>query len=260
MDIPVDLDSADNAYDLPMDGRIDAAAPEPLELGDPNQEQTLIRQNVSQSDSKAAPASNASCFSLAYYQPFFDVDTDQEFERLLRTLKPWDTPFYRHGEKPDLYGPFWITTTLAFMMAAFGNFARFLSSESDAKENWHSDVQKISNAASGGYACLVIVPLILFGLIKYAGTSSQPSYIELMSVYGYSLFPYIPACILNVVPFGWFRWIVVIVAFCFSTAFLAKNVCIGELQNDNSKGLPIIGLIVCFHAALALLLRIYFFN
>merc|ERR550534_1062717 len=119
--------------------------------------------------------------------------------------------------------------------------------------------KKISNAASGGYACLIIVPLILFGLIKYAGTQSQPSYIELMSLYGYSLFPYIPACILNVVPFGWFRWIVVITAFAFSTTLLAKNVW-EPIRHTSKQALPIICVIVCFHAGLALLLRVYFFD
>lgn len=51
------------------------------------------------------------CLSIRYYQPFFDVDTNDVISRISGAL------FYCNrdqnflglvGEKPDAYGPFWV--------------------------------------------------------------------------------------------------------------------------------------------------------
>jgi len=207
---------------------------------------------------------NASCFSIKFYQPYFDIDTESELLRLKRSLQFWDRPFFRTelNEKPDLYGPFWIATSLAFMMAAFGNFARFINSEKDAREAWHSDVEKISNAAWGLYLSLLFIPLLIKGIMSYSGVSKAqiPSVIELVSLYGYSLFAYVPACVLCVVPFGWFRWLVVCTAFGLSTALLLTNIYVEDLQKDRKRALPLLLLVLACQGALALLMRFYFFE
>jgi len=205
---------------------------------------------------------NASCFSIAYYQPYFDIDTATELDRLWRSLQPWKTPFFRDefDEKPDLYGPFWIATTLAFMMAAFGNLARFWTS--NTADNLDSDVQKISNAASWLYIALIVVPLLIWILIKYFSVEDHhaPALAELVSLYGYSLFPYVPTCILCVVPLSWFRTTVVVLAAILSSLLLLANIYTGKLRENRKKGLPVAALIVVCQAGLAVILRLYFFS
>jgi len=54
------------------------------------------------------------CLSIQYYQPYFDVDTDDITTRI------WNSVIYCRREQnflvlvqdhPDLYGPFWVTTS-----------------------------------------------------------------------------------------------------------------------------------------------------
>lgn len=57
-----------------------------------------------------------SIFSIEYYQKFFNVDTEIVKERFLSAIVPRRAPvnYLKHniGMNPDLYGPFWICTTL----------------------------------------------------------------------------------------------------------------------------------------------------
>lgn len=58
--------------------------------------------------------------------PYFDL-TDFEFKkRLVNSLIPFSRNFITmYSEKPDLYGPFWITTTLIVILTLVGNLARY---------------------------------------------------------------------------------------------------------------------------------------
>jgi hypothetical protein len=55
------------------------------------------------------------------------VTTADVRSRLLHSLVPFNPKFYEISEKtPDLYGPFWIYTTLIFVIAASGSLAKYL--------------------------------------------------------------------------------------------------------------------------------------
>jgi hypothetical protein len=48
-------------------------------------------------------------------------------KRLLHSLVPFNPVFFDISEKsPDLYGPFWIYTTLIFIIAASGSLAKYI--------------------------------------------------------------------------------------------------------------------------------------
>ena len=49
--------------------------------------------------------------SLQYYQPYFDVDTDEIKNRLFSAAMGFKNGEFIHIllEKPDLYGPFWVS-------------------------------------------------------------------------------------------------------------------------------------------------------
>ena len=51
-------------------------------------------------------------FSLTTYQQYFDVDTVQVVDRLRRALSIQNEMFFENEMRPDMYGPFWLCTTL----------------------------------------------------------------------------------------------------------------------------------------------------
>jgi hypothetical protein len=62
---------------------------------------------------------------------YFNVTTADVTSRLLHSLVPFNPKFYDISEKtPDLYGPFWIYTTLVFIIAAAGSLAKYINGDS----------------------------------------------------------------------------------------------------------------------------------
>lgn len=63
-----------------------------------------------------AGPSKTSFLTIEFYQRFFDVDTFMVLERIANSMIPKRAPSnylkLNIGQNPDLYGPFWITTTL----------------------------------------------------------------------------------------------------------------------------------------------------
>jgi len=131
------------------------------------------------------PPGGYSICSLGYYAKHFDVNTSQVAGRLTRTLMPWRIAFYDPDtEKPDLYGPFWIITTVIFLMAASGNFADYLSLPDDGV--FKSSYAKISVAATTFYGAATIVPLIIW--FSFGRIGINRPLVEIVSIYGYSFF------------------------------------------------------------------------
>jgi hypothetical protein len=62
-------------------------------------------------------STSSSYLSLEYYSKWFDVDTKLVLERALRTMYPMEdyVDVVLNGT-PDLYGPFWLPTTLIFAL------------------------------------------------------------------------------------------------------------------------------------------------
>ena len=77
------------------------------------------------------PTGMCSCFTVSYYQPYFNVHTSDVQERLRGTLnfaQPEPTFLSIIGDTPDAYGPFWVATTLIFIISVTSNLARTLQS------------------------------------------------------------------------------------------------------------------------------------
>jgi len=109
------------------------------------------------------PLSFFNCFSLAMYKPYFDVDTITVKERLkaffMSPLQERSTFLdnYVH-KKPDAYGPFWIATTLIFLIGVVSNFRTF-QFHNDTEKAWVYDFQVIVSASSIVYGMLIFIPL-----------------------------------------------------------------------------------------------------
>jgi hypothetical protein len=58
---------------------------------------------------------------------YFNITTNDVRSRLLHSLVPFNPKFYDISQQtPDLYGPFWIYTTLIFIIAASGSLSGYL--------------------------------------------------------------------------------------------------------------------------------------
>jgi protein YIPF1/2 len=73
--------------------------------------------------------SKAPFWSPRRYRPYFDVDTSQVLDRVAHSfLGPFRPSFMAAtADAPDLYGPFWVATTLVLVTAVAGNYADYLS-------------------------------------------------------------------------------------------------------------------------------------
>ena len=103
----------------------------------------------------AVPTGSAAFWTIAYYQPLFDVDTVQVLNRVKGSLlpRPRGAFFELIAANPDLYGPFWVATTLIFAMAITGNLASYLAFVvTDAKPRWQYDFTQVRPPSRLAYA------------------------------------------------------------------------------------------------------------
>ncbi|XP_074303213.1 uncharacterized protein LOC141637639 [Silene latifolia] len=198
-----------------------------------------------------------SAFSIAAYKPYFDVDTSDVLERIKESLLPWKGTFTElTSNNPDLYGPFWICTTLIFIAASIGTFVTYVAHKLQSKD-WNYDISMVTWSAGLFYGYVTIVPLCLYVVLKYF--SAPSGFVQLLCLYGYSLFVFIPALCLSVVPLEIFRWVIAGVAGFMSASFVALNLK-AHIASAGERWFLIVVAIFLLQVALALALKIYLFT
>lgn len=170
-------------------------------------------------------------------------------------------------KKPDMYGPLWISITLVFTIAISGNIANCLQHANNPQYHWKYNFHLVSYAATTIYAYIIIVPLALWGLLKWSSEGNDlemleenrtPNALQLVCIYGYSLFIYIPVSILWCIQINWLQWSLLIVAACLSGSVLLFSL-LPSIRLSKLKLFVIIGIVVC-HVLLAAGFMFYFFH
>lgn len=220
----------------------------------------------------AAPSSGSSAFwTITYYQPLFDVDTVQVLNRIKGSLlpRPRGAFFELVAANPDLYGPFWIATTLIFAMAITGNLASyfaFLAKESKAGETlkWTYDFSQLTLAGSVIYSYVTLLPLLFWLLLRYYEASKK--LVDVLCIYGYTMTIFVPISVLCVVPSDLLRWILVLAGGAISSVFLLSNFhahladCFPYGEGDaKKKTYSLLGAMLCFHIILVFMFKVQFF-
>ena len=83
---------------------------------------------------------NINC-NLSFLQIYFDFETEEIIKRLIASLIPFNKNFINIVEKkPDLYGPFWIYTTLIFIVASAGSLTKYIQGATN--EDYFQKFQK----------------------------------------------------------------------------------------------------------------------
>ena len=144
-------------------------------------------------------------------------------------------------------------------MAAMGNFAAYINTDEETSTEWNGDITRISEAATFLYTGMILVPGILYLVLR---TYEEIfGLIELISLYGYSLMPFVISCILCIAPWNLFDWAVVLTSMLSSILFLIKNIYKPLSDEKKQKpGLYILIIIVACQFILALALKLYFFK
>ncbi|XP_022747388.1 protein YIPF1 homolog [Durio zibethinus] len=196
-------------------------------------------------------------FTVAAYKPYFDVDTVDVLDRLKESLFPFRGTFTeKTSTNPDLYGPFWICTTLIFVAASIGTFVTYIAHKLEKKE-WNYDINLVTWSAGVFYGYVTVVPLALYVILKYF--SAPSGLVQLFCLYGYSLFVYIPALCLSVVPLEIFRWVIAGVAGFMSATFVALNLK-AHIKSAGERWFLIVASIFLLQLALAVVLKLYLFT
>ncbi|KAK7100719.1 protein YIPF1-like [Littorina saxatilis] len=205
---------------------------------------------------------NMSFWTFEYYQQFFDVETTQVGSRILGSMLPRPGGNYLDSHirpNPDLYGPFWICTTLVFTTAIAGNLANYIQA---AGQNYHwvYDFHKVTFAATAIFSYWWVIPFILFGLLWWRGNPARYTFLELICVYGYSLAIYIPISLLWVIPVGWLQWLLVVLGALLSGSALLLAFWPAVREDKKQVAFAVVGVIFLLHAALAMGFMLYFFH
>lgn len=93
--------------------------------------------NYLTTDEQPAPPAPTGCCgfcSFEYYQPYFNVTQQTVMTRVVRSVSPWKQDFFESADRnPDLYGPFWILTTIIFLLSLMGNVSTYLKNFHEAE-------------------------------------------------------------------------------------------------------------------------------
>jgi hypothetical protein len=164
--------------------------------------------------------------SVEYYRPYFDVDSDDVLSRLRRALVPLQADWFEHvGKRPDLYGPLWICATLVFLIAATSNFGSYLAHDATGEKPWQHDFSVLSMGAAIVFGFAGVSPLVAWGSLHFLGVggAQEVSLVELICLYGYSILPFLLACLLCAIPSDVVAWLSVVLALAASSVFLIRN-------------------------------------
>ena len=191
---------------------------------------------------------------FGFIRPYFKVTYYDIKSRIIESFKPINNSFFNiANDKPDLYGPFWIYTTLIYVMAAGGALSYYFT---DYKNNYFQSFVPV--AGSFLYSFGFGFPLVLWLCFKFFNIKTK--YMTLVCLYGYSLTCFIPVLIICAFGFNWIQWLFLTYAISNSTAFLLINLWNIIKGQEDKKKYIILGIIGASQFIFYLTLKLYFFG
>ena len=189
-----------------------------------------------------------------FIRPYFKVTFNDIKLRLKSSFIPIKNDFIQIAENtPDLYGPFWIYTTLIYVIAAGGALSYYFT---NAVNNYFQLFVPV--AGSILYSFGFGFPLALWLCMKVF--KLEMKYVSLVCLYGYSLTCFIPVLILCSSGFGWIQWILLTYGIANSTVFIIINLWNLINSLEDKKKYIFIGIVCGGQFILFLILKFYFFG
>ena len=191
---------------------------------------------------------------FGFIRPYFQVTFNDIKTRIIQSFIPLNNLFFNTAnDKPDLYGPFWIYTTLIYVMAAGGALSYYFT---DNKNNYFQSFVPV--AGSILYSFGFGFPLVLWLCFKFFKINMK--YMTLICLYGYSLTCFVPVLIICAFGFNWLQWLVLTYAILNSTAFVLINLWNTIKGQEDKTKYTILGIISANQFIFYLTLKLYFFG
>lgn len=242
----------------------------------------------------ASPKPTSKFWTMEFYQQFFDVDTRQVLIRISNTLIPLNPPDFlmdRHwhyssggdgaaatttpdpaapqevlvidgvklSRHPDLYGPFWICTTLWMTLGIASNVMGKIAATRAEKTDWQYDFSVASVACLVMYLYCFVFGTAVWGIMAWR--NMPVSVVDTICLYGYSMFIFILTAILCMIPVTALQWVFCILGGLWSTAYLLTNFWrIWQTWLERNWFIGIVAVVSVFHMGLTLSFKFYFFK
>lgn len=237
----------------------------------------------------AAPPSTSKFWKIEFYQQFFDVNTRQVLLRLSNTLVPLNPPDFlmdrnwhfnesiNNGEgaedatleeagvvlsrKPDLYGPFWVCTTLWITLAVVSNIMSKIAytRNNNNAEPWKYDFSVASVAYVTVYLYCFLFGAVVWGIMQWKNLPATIT--DVVCLYGYSMFIFELVAILCMIPASAAQWVFVMVGGAWSTAYLLINMWhMWKTTLERTWFIGLVAFVSIFHMGLTLSFKLYFFK
>ena len=184
---------------------------------------------------------------------------------------------------PDLYGPVWIATTVVVILFLTGTINQYLAHK--GKEHFAYDFKLLSGAAGLVYGYTALVPVGLWGVLKWYGSESA-NLLECGCLYGYANLVWIVVALVSwspissksgtvpvmscmiherallttgSPPFLVLNLVFVALGLAFSAFFLLRNLypVLSTTEAKTSKILLV--LVFALHAGFAIAIKVLFF-
>ncbi|KAI2636879.1 Yip1-domain-containing protein [Hypomontagnella submonticulosa] len=195
-------------------------------------------------------------WTLSFYAQYFDVDTSSVLARCWAALYPRANFLDVLEGNPDLYGPFWIATTVVLILFLGGTISQYLASNGQGPFAY--DFKLLSGAAGLVYGYTLLIPVVLFGALRYFGSESA-NLLECWALYGYANLIWVPVALISWSPITILNWVFVGVGFGLSVAFLLRNLYPVLSATDRQTSKVLLILVVALHAGLAIAIKVLFF-
>lgn len=91
----------------------------------------------------------------------------------------------KHGERPDLYGPFWISTTIVFLIAVVSNYIGWYNhgaKSGEATAAWKYDTDKVTYAGILFYGYVGVIGFAIWATLRWF--KAPTSLAQIWCVYG----------------------------------------------------------------------------
>ena len=237
--------------------------PENVDMNNPNINQNVLAKLIFNKDQNVVEEKSNKFLSFLdkYKESFgkyFDVELNDIKQKLKGSLIPFNKSFYQSIEtNSDLYGPFWIFTTIIFLIALIGNISSYMHSEN--KEKFVYDYNHVPHAIFIIYGFGFGAPFTLWLIMKFL-FKIDIDLITNICIYGYSYTILIPIILICIIPFKLISTLALLYFLIHSCTFLFYNMYLVIQQKAQKSKYVVLGLLGGIQLLLFFFLKFYFFG
>ena len=189
---------------------------------------------------------------------YFNVELNDIKLKLKGSLIPFNKSFYQSIEvNADLYGPFWIFTTIIFLISLIGNFSSYIHAED--KEKFVYNYNHVPHAIFIIYGFGFGAPFILWLIMKFI-FRIDIDLVTNMCIFGYSYSILIPILLICIIPFKLISTLALLYFLIHSCTFLFYNMYLVIQQKAQKSKYVVLGLLGGIQLLLFFFLKFYFFG